>query len=913
MECLPGRSDACVRLDRILETARGGLSGVLVLRGESGVGKTALLDYLEAAARDFHLVRVDCVESEMELSFAALHQLLRPTPATVDTLPPPQRNALRLAFGLQEGGVPNRFLVGLASLGLLAGRAATRPLLCIVDDAHCLDQESADALAFMARRLYADSIAMAFAVREPGQHDPVLEGLPELRLDGLDAAAAGQVLAAAAGPGLDRTVSRRIVAETGGNPLALIEIGHGLAPEQLSGQSPLPEPVPLGRELGQRYRQEILELRPDTQTLLLAAAADPTGDPALLWRAGQELGFTAEAAAAAEARQLVTIRGSVRFRHPLIRSAVYYGAPLAERQRVHAALAAATGPAGDPDQRAWHQAEAATGLDEAVAADLERAGDRASRRGGWTAAEALFKRAATLSGDPAARARRLLSAAETSCSAGAPGRAQVLLDEAAAYRDDPRHHGLVQRVQGRIWHSLRRPAEATAALLAAATGLGPTDIRLARDILVEAVVQAQINGQLAPDGTTRADVARAAQSLPLPPGTLATAGDLLLDADMTLQLYGLAEAASQLRRAIDAVQRVDSLAPEIFQWLAAACADATILADDAGLHELAWRMEAQAREQGHAIALSLALSHAGVSELLAGLLPEAERCVLERVATEEARGNDWSIGPLLVAAWRGQAKQAYALLDTVAGEAARQGQGYLLVFADYARCILELGLGHYQTAYASVTTGIPETSQIKFVLPDLVEAAQRSGHRDAAQSLAGHLAELAEASPVPRTLGFLARARAIVAYDDPAAEQHYQDAIQHHGQTRGPAHLARSRLVYGEWLRRAKRPRDAREQLRTALELFEGMGAGGFAARARLELSAAGETRQTRAAADARHDLTPQEARVALLAAAGATNAEIAAQVYLSANTVDYHLRKVFRKLGVSSRRQLAHIDLDSV
>jgi DNA-binding CsgD family transcriptional regulator len=941
VEGLVGRAVECERLDQLLREARTGLSGTLVLRGEPGVGKTSLLHYLAASAPDFEVARVSGVESEMKLSFAALHQLLRPSLATTGELPPPQRSALRLAFGLEDGGPPDGFLVGLAALGLLAGRAAARPLLCLVDDAHWLDHESAAALAFLARRLYADSIVMVFAVREPAPGSVLLEGLPELRLAGLDESAAGQLLVFAAGPvldgpgrpeprrdergagelgvdgsgldgsrlekpQLDEVVRQRIVAETRGNPLALIEIGQALEPGQLTGSAPLPEPLPLGRQLEQRYLQEIRGLPPGTQTLLLAAAADPTGDPDLLWRAGPRLGFTTAAAAPAEARRLIEIRDRIEFRHPLIRSAVFYGAPLAARQQVHAALAAATDQAADPDRRAWHLAMAASGLDEAVAAELEQAGERARRRGGWTTAEAFYKRAAMLSTSQPGRARRMLSAAGAACDGGTPRRAQAMLDEAATYRD-PRHHGQVERVQGRIWHTMRRPADATAALLDAAAELGPVDVRLARDILVEAVVQAQINGQLAPDGATPADVAQAARSLPLPPGTPATVGDLLLDADTTLQLHGLQAAAPQLRQAISAARHEAGTAPESFRWLAAACSDATILADDIALHELAWRMEAQAREQGAAIALSLALSHAGVSELLAGRMAEAQRCFHERVAIEEARGRDWSIGPLLVAAWRGQAGPAETLLDTVAQEAARQGQGYQLAFAGYARCVLELGRGQYEHAHASLTGGVQDGSQIKFVLPDLVEAAERSGHRAAALRLTSQLAGLAEASPVPRTLGFLARAQALTARDVDA-EPLYQAAIAHHSQTRGPAHRARSHLLYGEWLRRGRRPRDAREQLRTAYRLFAEMGAQGFAARARLELSAAGET-VAPAAAEVDHGLTPQESRVASLAAAGATNAEIAAQLYLSASTVDYHLRKVFRKLGVTSRRQLARGD----
>ncbi len=879
MEGLLGRGEERSRLDQILARARHGHSGALVIRGEPGVGKTVLLDYTQAAAAGMQVIRVDAVETEMQLSFAALHQLLRPGLARVDALPAPQRNALRLAFGMQEGRTPDRFLVSLAAMGLLAEQAARQSLLCLVDDAHCLDRESADALAFVARRLYGDSIAIIFAVREPPARPGLLDGLPELRLGGLGEADAWALLAATAGPALLRTEGTRIVAETGGNPLALIEIGQELASGELPSDLPLPEPVPVGRQLEQRYLREIQGLPGDTRALLLAAAADPTGDPGLLWRAGQDLGFSSEAAAPAEARQLITIRDVVRFRHPLIRSAVYYGASFAQRQRTHDRLAAATGPA-EPDQRAWHLAQA-------------------------------FHRAATLSVSQAERARRLLSAAEASGSAGALNRAQAEVDAAATYRDDPRHTGLALRVQARIHHAQRQPAKATSALLTAATRVGPVDIRLARDILVEAIVEAQISGRLAAPGTTRRDVARVAQTLALPPGTAATIGDLLLDADTALQLRGLDAASPLLRGAIDAVRQETADPPEMFQWLAAACADATILVDDTRLRELSRRMEAAAREQGAMIDLALALSHAGVSGLLGGDLGEAQRCFAELTAISEARGQPWSIGSLLITAWRGPAEQAYALLEQVAEEANRQGQGYQLVFADYARCILELGQGRYEAAYASFAAGIDDTSQVKFVLADLVEAAQRSGHGEAAADLVARLAMLAAASPGPVLLGFLARARALTAGDVASAEDHYREAIDQHGRARGPGHLARSHLVYGEWLRRARRLRDARESLRAAHQLFEDIGARGFAERTRLELSAAGENLPARAAARDGHNLTPQEAEVTRLAATGATNAEIAAQLYLSPNTVDYHLRKVFRKLGVTSRRQLAHAKLD--
>ncbi len=909
MEGLLGRDAEARRLDQIVAAARQGRSAVLAVRGEAGVGKTALLEYAQAAAADLQVIRIDCVESEMELSFAAVHQLLRPFLARLDILPAPQGAALRLAFGMAEGQAPDRFLVGLAALGLLAGQATSKPLLCLVDDAHCLDQESADVLAFVARRLDVDSVAILFAVAEPAPATGRLAGLPELRLAGLAAEDAYVLLAAAAGARLGRPAADQIIAETGGNPLALIEIGRELA-GGLDGDSFLPGPVPLGRRLEQRYLREIGELPAATQFLLLAAAADPTGDPGLLARAGAELGFTLEAAAAAESRQLITIRHTVRFRHPLIRSAVYYGAPFAQRQQVHACLAAAAGP-DQPDQRAWHLAQAVTGPDEKVAAELERAGERACRRGGWSEAAALFHRSATLTTGQAARARRMLAAAEASCGAGALGRAQAELDAAASYHEDPHHAGLARRAAGRIHHAQRQPAEATRDLLAAAALLGAVDVRLARDTLIEAAVEAQINGQFAPDGATRADVARAAQALPLTPGMTATAGDLLLDADTQLQLRGLDAARPALYRAIDAVRQGSRDSPQLLHWLDLACEDATILGDEARLHELSSRMESAARQHGTTLTLALALCHTGVWDLLAGDLVQARRCFTEMTVLAEARDQPWRIGSLLLAAWRARLQEAYALFDQVAAEAARQGQGYQLPFARYARCVLELGQGRYDAAYASFPSGIADTSQLKFALPDLAEAAQRSGHHDTTGSIARQLGRLAAASPSPVMLGFLARVRALAAGDSPDADDLYREAIDQHGRSPGPAHLARSRLLYGEWLRRARRPRDARVTLLQAYQLLNDIGADAFAERARAELAAAGETRPTPAAARHAGDLTPQEAHVARLAAAGATNAEIAAQLYLSSNTVDYHLRKVFRKLGVTSRRQLTRAQHD--
>src|SRR5215467_5179525 len=430
-DLLVGRQDERGQIDRLLEAARDGLSAVLVLQGEPGIGKTALLNYAIESARGFRIVRLVGIESETELGFAALHQLLLPFLGRLDLLPGPQRDALSTALGLRGGGPPDRFLVGLASLTVLSVAAAERPLLCVVDDAQWLDQESAAVLAFVARRLSVDAIAMLFAVQEPSERHVQLQGLPQLCVRGLPPADARQLLASAAPSKVGRGVSDQIITQTSGNPLALIELGREFSAEQLAGRAALPEPLPLGPSLEARFLRQVRCLPDATQTLLLTAAADPAGDPAVLWRAGERLGFGITAAGPAESQKLVTFGPPVRFRHPLIRSAVYHGAALMERKRVHAALAEATDPGAGADLRAWHRAEAAIGPDESVAAELEQAADRARSRGGWAA-----------------------TAAEV--TAGAPLHARALLDGVAGQLDDPRQHIAAQRIEGAIHYALNQ-------------------------------------------------------------------------------------------------------------------------------------------------------------------------------------------------------------------------------------------------------------------------------------------------------------------------------------------------------------------------------------------------------------------------------------------------------------------------
>jgi DNA-binding CsgD family transcriptional regulator len=900
---LLGRGEERDRVDRVLSAARQGLSGVLVVRGEPGIGKTALLDYAAGAAADLEVARIEAIESEMELGFAGLHQLLLPFLGDIGALPPPQRDALSSAFGLRYRGPPDRFLVALATLTLLAYTASKRGLLCVVDDAQWLDRESAAALIFVARRLHADSIAILFAVRDQGDRQTDLADLPGLQLEGLPGPEARRLISAAI-PNLDDQVGLRIVAETRGNPLALIEVGRELTPGQLAGEAPLPELLPLGRQLEDRFLRQTRRLPADAQTLLLTAAADPTGDPGLLWRAGHDLGFGPAAAAPAQAEDLIVVGTAIRFRHPLIRSAIYYSAAPIERRRVHRALAAATDPGHDPDRRAWHLSEATAEPDEGVAADLERAAARAMIRGGWAASAAFLAQAAVLTPDLRTQGRRLLAAAYAEIAAGAPDKAQLLLDRSRDHLDGRRQDGLAKRAQGAIYQALNQPAQAAAVLLAAAMDLAAFDVRLARAALLDALMAATISGPLALDGATALEVAVAARDVPLAAGEAPVTGDLLLDAASTLVLDGYRAAAPLAREAIAALARDESESAEMLDWLEAGCRLAGELGDDAGMYTLASRLERQARRQGALTALATALIYAGTLKMFAGSLDAAQATFTERGAIEGARERNCNLGNLMVMAWQGRDRETRAEAASVTQAARQQGQGWRLAWAEYALCVLELSLGHYQEALASAPSAFQENLLASaFALPDFIEAAVRSGQHEAAREALTRIAWQAHAGGSAMALGLLARSRALLA-SDAEADALYTEAIDRLTACPSTIHLARTRLLYGEWLRRRKRRGEARRHLRAAYTQFEDMGAAGFAERTRLELVATGETARKRSP-ETRNDLTPQEAQIATLASRGATNPEIASKLFISPSTVDYHLRKVFRKLDVTSRRHL--------
>lgn len=912
-DSLIGRSTEELRLINVLDAARHGMSGVLVIQGEAGLGKSALLDAAARSATDLDVLRLVGVQSEMRLGYAGLHQLLRADLPRLETLPAPQADALRLAFGLQEGTRPDVFLLGLAALELLAARASERPLVCIVDDAQWVDSETTDVLEFVARRLHADRIALLMAVRVPSTGWRPPPDAPVLELTGLVEADAVQLLRRFTTGRVDPSVAADIATRTRGNPLVLREIARLLDTDQLSGRTSLPDPLPTGSHLEELFGLEAQRLPTPTRLFLLAAAADPIGSTATLLRAGRLLDFDDSAVEAAERSGMVTVNGGVQFRHPLIRSAIYYAAPAAERRRVHAALAGAAEAESERRLRAWHLAAAAESPDEATAAELESVGDQAATHGGTLEAGRFYQLAQASTPDPRTRSRRALKAAEAFTDAGALGPAQAMLDASAFQKADPRHRALIGWVQGRIQFHSRRPAEATHTLLAAAREMAVVDTRAARDILVEAMVQAWASGSLAPPGATEDDVAHAVLDVPLPDNEPPGTGDVLTDARLSLLGDDLIMAAPALRRGTAAVEQDTTTGTRRLHWLSAGFVCATMIDDWIAMSRLSEQFESEARQQGNLGMLHLALLDRGISQLLNGHIREAEVSFLEQAGIGEARLRASSLGRLLIAAWRGNAELTAGLYAAVTEEADRHDEGYHLPFAEYARCVLALAEGREYNAREILCPQFGLLSSIKFALPDAIEAAVRRSQFESAQSLLAKLEVLAEASPLPHTLGFLARGRALLAGADEVAEVWYQEAVAQHRLVRGPAPLARSELVYGEWLRRQRRVRDARPHLRSAADAFRRMGAVAFAVRSEKELRVAGVD-VSRPESREPSDLTIQEADVARLAASGMTNAQIAAQLFISANTVDYHLRKVFRKLGITSRRSLnGHLEPGAV
>jgi DNA-binding CsgD family transcriptional regulator len=900
---LLGRRTECVVLDQLVASVRTGQSRALVLRGEAGVGKSALLDYLVRHSSGCGIARATGVESEMELAYAGVQQLCAPFLDGLNRLPGPQRGALGIAFGLREGAAPDRFLVGLAVLSLLSDVAEERPLVCVVDDAQWLDAASAQALAFVGRRIAAESVGLVFAAREPGG-DPYLDGLPELAVRGLDDHAARALLGTVLAGPLDERVRDRIVAETRGNPLALLELPRGRTPAELAGGFALSGGPAVPRRIEQSFRERLAPLPQSARILLLIAAAEPTADPVLVWRAAAALGLGPDAAAPAADADLVEVGAQVRFSHPLVRSAVYSAATPEQRRRVHRALAEATDVGVDPDRRAWHRAQAAAGLDEDVADELERSAGRARARGGMAAGAAFHERAAELTPDLRLRAQRALLAAQCKHLAGAPEAALRLLAMAQAGPLDEHGRARAQLLHAQITFAMTRGRDAPPLLLEAARRLEPLDARLARETYLDAFAAALSADRLAAGGGTD-EIAAAVLSAGWEPATRAS--DLLLDALALLTRDGYATAAPALKAALQAF-RDDPLSEEDeLRWLWLACRIARALADDEAWTELTARHLELARRAGAFSALPVALTDRVLVELFSGRIRVAMSLAAESDAIIDATGSHVPLRTSIVLAnWRGRDAEATALIEERRQDAVRRGEGLWLAAEDWGSAIRYNGLGRYEDALAAAERAADAARGLGppiLLLAELIEAAARSGNAERAAGPLAHLAEIAHAAGTEWALGTHARAAAILA-DGEAAERLYREAVERLSHIRTRATLARAHLLYGEWLRREHRRVDAREQLRVAYGMLSEMGMEAFAERAQRELLATGETVRKRSVATL-DELTPQEVQVARLAAGGQTNPEIAGQLFLSPRTVEWHLSKVFGKLGIGSRREL--------
>ncbi len=916
LAALFGRRSECTILDGLVAGARAGQSQVLVVRGEAGIGKTALLEYVETSAAGCRVARLAGVEAEMELAYAGLHQLCAPFLDRLDRLPTPQRIALGTAFGLTDGEAPDRFLVGLAVLDLLSDRAEQQPLICLIDDAQWLDRVSAQTVAFVARRLLAERIGLVAAIREPSDGKD-FAGLPELTVKGLIEPDAGRLLDSVVKAPIDPRVRDRIIAETRGNPLALLELPRAWTAAELADGFEESDLVPLASRIEQGFLRRLSTLPDDTRRLLVAAAAEPLGDATLLRRAAAVLGLSVNAAHAAETAGLIKFGARVGFRHPLVRAAAYRSASAEERQEIHRALAEATDADVDPDRRAWHRAQATLAPDEAIATELERSATRAQSRGGLLAAAALLERAASLTPEPARRAERELAAAWRKRDGGALDAALALLAAVASGPADALRAAEVTHLRGQIAFDRRRGNEAARLLLDAARQLERLDPDLARETYLDAFAAAiWASGTDAPDATNVVAAAARAAS-PAPTRRAPRAIDLILDALASRFTDGHAAAATLLARALTSVRNIDAGAEDVGRllWLGGnrvTAILATELWDFEAGRALAELQVGRARDAGALVQLQFALNVLAANKLLAGELTDAAELVEEDGLIADITGNPpVGYAAMLLAALRGPDEKASRSIAAARGEAWSLGQGRIVTFADYATSVLNNGLGRHDVAVLAAR-GVFDRDVVggyqMMAIAELAEAASRTGDTDLGAAALERMSERARVTPTDWALGIEARVRAMLGGEE--ADASYRESIEHLARAGLRMELARGHLLYGEWLRRTGQRIKAREQLRSAHDMLSGMGVAAYAERARRELALLGDKALKRNV-ETSEELTAQEFHIARLARDGLSNAEIGTRLFLSSRTVEWHLGKIFTKLGVSSRRQLRTAVLD--
>jgi DNA-binding CsgD family transcriptional regulator len=894
------RRAECKVLDNLVAAVRAGQSRALVVLGEPGVGKTALLEYLAGQASGCHLARAGGDESEMELAFSGLHVLCAPMLDRLDRIPRPQRDALATAFAMSSGEPPDRFIVGLAVLSLLAEVSEEQPLLCLVDDAQWLDQASTLTLAFVARRLLAERVGMVFATRDAQG----LRGFAELVIEGLGATDARAVLETGLRARLDPAITDRLVAETRGNPLALLELPRAMTPAELAGGFGMPAPARVAGRVEEGFLRRIERLPSETQRLLLVAAAEPLGDPGLMWRAAATLGIAGDSATPAIAEGLVQFGPRVVFRHPLVRSAAYTAAALPDRQAAHRALAEATDSGLDPDRLAWHRALGAPGPDEDIAVALEQSAHRAQARGGVAAAAALLERSVGLTVDPPRRTERIFAAAAAHLEAGSFELAAGLLPLTEAAPLDDMGRARLDLLRARLGYARGDNREAPELLWRAAARLESLDVSLASATYLQAMGAATVAGNFAYRASLR-EIAHAANLLPMPPSP--TTNDFLVAGLARTTAEGPLAAAPLLRRAL-AASVSETISTQTLYWLGYQSVVASVLWDNESLHQLAARHVAVARDLGALTMLPTALTGLARVMTLEGDLDKAATLVAEADRIVEATGRNivsWA-RPTLVA-WRGDADSMQSIDDLIASARAA-GHGFAMKYGLWAGAIFHNGMGQYQRALAFATEASLEPWEwgSHWFFHELIEAAVRAGQPEIADRTLERLAETVVPSGSKWGAGVYTRSQALLATAS-MAEDLYNDALALLSESVIRPELARTHLLYGEWLRRESRRVDARTHLRTAFELFTEMGINAFAERTRRELLATGETVRKRTIGKD-DKLTAQESQIARLARDGLSNPEIASRLFISARTVQFHLSKVFTKLGINSRGQLHRV-----
>jgi DNA-binding CsgD family transcriptional regulator len=896
---------SCVELDRLVDRFRSGRGGSLVVRGEAGTGKTRLLDQAVERAPECRIVRVAGVESERELALAAMLQLCEPLLDDLEGLPLPQADALRTAFGLRTASFPDRLLLGLAVRSLFARAAEQQPLICVVEDAQWLDGPSARLLAFVARRLDPLPVGLVFATRERREE---FVGLADVEVEGLSELEARLLIDTAIPGACDEEVRARIVAETAGNPVEIIELLTSLRPAHIASGYGAPNSFPLPAPMARSFSSRLERLPADARTLLLVAAAEPLGRPDLLWRAADQLGIPAVAVVRCQDDGFLRLDGGlVRFRHPAMRSAVYGEATPTERRQVHRALAAAADPQSEGERHAWHRAEATSVPTEELAAALQQLAYQAQDKGGFAAKAALLDRAAALTPDAARRSRRLLAAGQAKLAAGVPDQALALLAGIDCQLLEEPGCSQLEQLVARAVAAQRGGPDAPAVLLRTAKRLRALDAELARDTYLDAFEAAMQTGGVDSDSTVAlaasdvGTVLPAAAAQPTAPPAVAAAPktrqavDFLLDGLASLFAEDYPSAVPALRVALRELSlRADN------RWLSLGATVASDLWDDRTSRALATRQRESALRAGALGGLHPSLGMLAQSSILAGGFAEASDLIEQAgPAASDPANVSLRCAELMLAAFRGP--QARQLLE----DEISQGQGRLVAFAHEMRAVLENSLGNYREALTAAESAVTyrQVGASDRAMAELVEAAARCGERQTGEVVLQRLSQRTQLCGTDWALGIEARSRALLS-EGQAADQLYQTAIERLARSSVSTALARAHLVYGEWLRREGTRMQARIQLRTALEMFRAMGALAFAERAERELLATGERVRRPEDALGIH-LTSQEAHISQLARDGHSNSDIAAKLFLSPRTVEYHLRKVFKKLAISSRNEL--------